>query len=137
MDFFLNSPINLAFAAIAIGSGLALLWLGLAGRNLSRVSATQASVLISARAQIVDVREVEAFAAGHVKNSKSLPFSQIANQLPLLKLKKDKPVIIVCERGSVAARAAAVFAKNEFADVHVLEGGLKGWRDAQLPIVKD
>lgn len=136
MDFFLQSPMNLFFAALAVCSGVMLLWQGLAGRNISRLSPTQASVLISAHAQIIDVREVEAFAGGHIKNSKSLPFSQIVNQLPLLKFKKNKPVIIVCERGSVAARAITIFNKNEYMDIHVLEGGLKGWRDAQLPVVK-
>lgn len=137
MDFFLQSPTNLFFAILAIGSGLALLWQSLAGQNVSRVSPTQASILINARAQIIDVREVEAFASGHIKNSKSLPFSQITQQLSLLKLKKDKPVIIVCESGSVAARAASVLSKNEFTQVHVLEQGLKGWHNAQLPVVKD
>jgi rhodanese-related sulfurtransferase len=136
VDFFLQ-PLNLMFTALAIGSGLLLILPLFTARGVSRLSTTQASALINARAQVVDVREVEAFASGHIKNSKSLPFAQITQQLPLIKLKKDKPVLIVCDRGSVATRAASMFAKNEFTDVHILEGGLKGWRDAQLPLVKD
>ncbi|MGL4768594.1 MAG: rhodanese-like domain-containing protein [Formosimonas sp.] len=127
---------NMVFAILAIGSAAALLWQSLAGRGVSRISPTQASVLIAARAQIIDVRPVEAFAAGHIKNAKSLPLSLIEQQLPLLKLKKDKPVILVCERGVSAARAVAVLAKNEFTEVHVLDGGLNAWRDAQMPLVK-
>ena len=137
VDFFVQNPLNIMFAALAVGSAALLLWQSLASRNVSSVSVTQASMLISARAQIIDVREVEAYVSGHIKNAKSLPFSQIASQLPLLKLKKDKPVLLVCERGSVGTKAVAIFKKNEFTDVHVLDLGLKAWREAQLPLVKD
>ena len=77
MDFFVQNPLNIMFAALAVGSAALLLWQSLANRNVSSVSVTQASMLISARAQIIDVREVEAYVSGHIKNAKSLPFSQI------------------------------------------------------------
>ena len=137
MDFLLKNPLNMLFAVLAAGSALALLWQSFAARGVSRVSNTQASILMSARGQVVDVRDVEAFASGHIKNSKSLPLSQLEQQITLAKLKKDRPVVLVCERGGKASKAASVFVKNGFADVHVLEGGLVGWRAEQLPVVKD
>jgi rhodanese-related sulfurtransferase len=110
--------------------------MSLSNRGVSRLSTSAASLLINAKAQVVDVRDVALFAAGHIAGSKSLPFAMINEQLPLLKLKKDKPVLLICERGVTAAKAAAVFTKNDFTQVHVLEQGLTAWRDAQLPLIK-
>ena len=135
MDFFLQ-PMNLALAAIAAISGGALLWPALTGSRASRINVTEATMLINKRAQIIDVRPVEAYAAGHIQNAKSLPLSNLTEQLPLLKLKKDKPVLVVCERGVSAVKAAVLLTQAEYTDVHVIEGGLNAWRNAQLPIVK-
>ncbi|MFZ1891132.1 MAG: rhodanese-like domain-containing protein [Formosimonas sp.] len=135
MDFF-SQPTNLALIATAVGSGLMLLYTGINGRNISQLSPAQATQLINKRAQILDLRSVEQFAAGHVLNAKSLPFAGLKEQLGLLKLKKDKPVLLICERGAIASKAVAALTAAEFTDVHVLEGGLKAWREAQLPLVK-
>lgn len=135
MDFFLQ-PMNLALAAISAISGGALLWPALTGSRASRISITEATMLINKRAQVIDVRSAEAYAAGHIQNAKSVPLSHFDEQLPLLKLKKDKPVIVICDRGVTAVKAAVLLTKAEYADVHVIEGGLNAWKDAQLPIVK-
>jgi rhodanese-related sulfurtransferase len=135
VDFFLHG-INLALVITAACAALGLLWMSLSNRGVSRLSTSAASLLINAKAQVVDVRDVALFAAGHIAGSKSLPFAMINEQLPLLKLKKDKPVLLICERGVTAAKAAAIFTKNDFTQVHVLEQGLTAWRDAQLPLIK-
>ena len=97
---------------------------------------TQATQLINAKAQVIDVREVEEYASGHIQNAKSLPYSKLPEQISLLKLKKDKPVLLVCESDKRAAAAVRKFAAAEFTAIHVFEGGLKAWREAQLPLVK-
>ena len=135
MDFFLQ-PMNLALAAITAISGGALLWPALTGSRASRINVTEATMLINKRAQIIDVRSAEAYAAGQIQNANSLPLSNLNEQLPLLKLKKDKPVLVVCDRGVTAVKAAVLLSKAEYIDVHVIEGGLNAWKDAQLPIVK-
>lgn len=135
MDFFLE-PLNFALVVVALVSGGLLLLPIITGRGVSRVSVTQATQLINAKAQIIDVREVEQYAAGHIQNAKSLPYQQLSEQIGLLKLKKDKPVLLVCESDKRAAAAVKAFAAAEFGEIHVLEGGLKAWREAQLPLVK-
>ena len=62
MDFF-SQPTNLALIATAVGSGLMLLYTGINGRNISQLSPAQATQLINKRAQILDLRSVEQFAA--------------------------------------------------------------------------
>jgi rhodanese-related sulfurtransferase len=135
VDFFLQ-PLNFALVVVTGISGLLLLLPVITGRGISRLSVTQATQLINSKAQVVDVREVEQYAAGHIQNAKSLPYSTLSEQIGLLKLKKDKPVLLVCESDKRAAGAVKKFIAAEFSDVHVLEGGLKAWREAQLPLVK-
>lgn len=135
MDFFLQ-PMNLVLAVIAVVSGAMILWPMIAGANVPRVSPTQATQLINAKAQVIDVRPVEAYASGHINNAKSLPMANLQEQLGLTKLKKDKPVVVVCERGVTAAKAVGAIKQAGFENVYVLDGGLKAWRDEQLPLVK-
>ena len=44
--------------------------------------------------------------------------------------------MIVCESGMRARRAAALLAKEGYTDVSVLDGGIRSWQEAQLPIAK-
>lgn len=136
MNFFLE-PTNFALLAIAIISGLMLLQPLVMKGNAKQVSATEATQMINhQKAQIIDVRTEQEFAQGHIRQSKSLPLQSLPSLLTNAKLKQDKPVLIVCASGMRARRAAAVLTKEGFTDVAILDGGLKTWLDAQLPLVK-
>ena len=136
MNFFLE-PTNFALLAIAIISGLMLLQPLVMKGNTKHVSATEATQMINhQKAQIIDVRTEQEFAQGHIRQSKSLPLQSLPSLLTNAKLKQDKPVLIVCASGMRARRAAAVLTKEGFTDIAILDGGLKTWLDAQLPLVK-
>lgn len=133
---FLLQPTNLALLAIAVVSGLMLLQPLLFKGSAKHVNASEATQMINKKAQIIDVRTAEEFARGHVRQAKLIPLSNFAEQLPLAKLKQDKPVLIICESGMRARRAAAVLAQQGYTDVAVLDGGMRTWQEAQLPLVK-
>ena len=135
VNFFLQ-PTNLALLAIAVVSGLLLLQPLLFKSNAKHVNTSEATQLINKKAQIIDVRTSEEFARGHIRQSKLSPLSNLNEQLPLAKLKQDKPVLIVCESGMRARRAASLLAKQGYTDVAVLDGGIRSWQEAQLPIAK-
>ena len=135
VNFFLQ-PTNLALLGIALVSGLLLLQPVLFKGKAKRVNASQATQLINKKAQVIDVRTPEEFARGHIRQSKLIPLSNFGEQLPLAKLKQDKPVLIVCESGMRARRAAAMLDKQGYTDVAVLDGGVRSWQEAQLPLVK-
>jgi rhodanese-related sulfurtransferase len=44
--------------------------------------------------------------------------------------------VVVCASGSRAGRAAAALRRAGRADVFCLDGGLSGWQQAGLPVVK-
>lgn len=92
-----------------------------------------AALLDQKRAILVDVREADEFAAGHVAGAHSMPLSRFrASDLPL---DGDKQLILMCAAGRRSAMALekTAAARPEI-DTH-LAGGLAAWRAAGLPVV--
>jgi rhodanese-related sulfurtransferase len=88
------------------------------------------------KAVVIDVCEPAEFAQGHVVGSKNIPLAQLEAQLPQVVKNKNLPVIMVCQVGGRASRAAAQAQKLGFERAQALSGGLKSWREANLPVEK-
>jgi rhodanese-related sulfurtransferase len=133
VQFFID---NILLIGIAFVSGAALLWPLLrsraAGPSLSTLEATR--LINGKNAQIVDVRSAEDYAKGSLPNAKNVPLAALKERAG--ELKKDKPVLVVCNTGSTAGPAAAQLRSAGFAEVFVLAGGLAAWREAGLPVKK-
>lgn len=75
----------------------------------------------------IDVRDPDAFAAGHLEGAKNLDqqglFDFIENA------DKDATVIVYCYRGRSSLMAAAMLIQNGFNDVYNLEGGYTAWSE--------
>lgn len=92
-----------------------------------------AALLAQKRAILVDVREVDEFASGHVAGALSMPLSRF--QPGALPADGDKPVILMCAAGRRSAMALEkTTAVRPDVDTH-LAGGLTAWRAAGLPVV--
>jgi rhodanese-related sulfurtransferase len=101
-----------------------------AGPSLTTLQATQ---LINAKhAQVVDVRSAEEFGKGSLPNARNIPTAAMRQRAG--ELKKERPVILVCNSGRSAVPAAAQLRAAGFAEVYVLAGGLMAWREAGLPV---
>ena len=124
--------------SIALASGGMLIWPMVAsGMNAGALSATGAVSLINReKAVVIDVSETEEFAAGHVGGAKNVPFSELELKLPLTAKNKTLPLILVCATGARANRAVAVAKKLGYEQAQALGGGLKAWREANLPVEK-
>ncbi|MBI5447991.1 MAG: rhodanese-like domain-containing protein [Gammaproteobacteria bacterium] len=88
------------------------------------------------RAVVVDVREAHVFAEGHIVGSINLPFKQMATELTSLEKYKEKPLILICQAGIQALKAAKLLRRHGFKQVVALKGGLGAWRVASLPLKK-
>lgn len=82
-------------------------------------------------AVVVDVREPEEYAAGHVPGARPVPLAGVpalAGQLPT-----DKPVYLVCQSGGRSAQAAA-FLAHQGVDAVNVDGGTGDWAAAGYPV---
>ena len=101
------------------------------------LSASGAVQLINReKAVVIDVSEAEEFAASHVGGAKNIPFSQLEEKLPAMVKNKALPLILVCATGARANRAVAVAKKLGYEQAQCLSGGLKSWKEANLPLEK-
>lgn len=123
---------------IALASGGMLVWplisSGMAAGSLSASGAVQ--LINRDRAVVVDVSEVEEFATGHVVGAKNIPLGQLEEKLPSAVKNKDLPLILVCPSGARANRALAMAKKLGYQQAQCLAGGLKSWKEANLPLEK-
>jgi rhodanese-related sulfurtransferase len=79
---------------------------------------------------LVDVREPDEFAAGHIPGAVNLPMSRFDAAL----LPKEKPVALVCQTGRRSGIALAQARAAGRADVRHYAPGTKGWRDGGAPL---
>ena len=83
---------------------------------------------------ILDVREREAYVAGHVHGARLLPRGQLE-----LRVNEELPdptqrVLAVCEFGRISTLAAATLHEMGFRRAIALDGGMKAWREAGYPL---
>ena len=131
---------NILLIGLALGSGLMLIWPMLkrgASGGVAQASPSEAVLLINrANALVLDVRDDQDFASGHIADAKHIPAAQLEMRINELRRYKDRPLIVNCQGGVRSAKACDVLRKHEFSKVHNLQGGLNAWIQAKLPVVK-
>jgi len=128
---------NWYLVVVALVSGGMLLWPALvAGGQGAAVSTAEAVQLINReKGVLVDVSEPEEYAKGHAVGARNIPFGQIEGHKSLPS-NKALPLVIVCPTGARAGRAAGMLRKLGYEKAQALAGGLKAWREANLPVEK-
>ncbi|AOB30474.1 sulfurtransferase [Bordetella sp. H567] len=79
---------------------------------------------------LLDVREHGQYGEGHPFLAVSLPYSRLEAEAPRLLPRKGARLVAFDAGDGVAPRAAAALRALGYTDVHVLQGGAPGWRDA-------
>ncbi len=134
MNFIID---NWYLILLALASGAMLVFplvKGGAGGTLSAANAVQ--LINREKAVVIDVGDPEEFAAGHVKAARNVPLNELQDRLPGIVKNKALPVILVCSKGPRALRAEGIAKKLGYPRAQALAGGLKAWREANLPVEK-
>lgn len=122
--------------AALVSGGMLLYPMMVAGSQGAAVSPAAAVQLVNReKGVLIDVSEPEEFAKGHAVGARNIPFGQIEGhkQLPS---NKALPLVLVCPTGARASRAAGMLRKLGYEKAQALAGGLKAWREANLPVEK-
>jgi rhodanese-related sulfurtransferase len=128
---------NWVLILAAATSGVLLLLPSLrGGGGAGAVGTSEAVRLINReRAVLIDVSEPEEFAQGHAAGARNVPLNSLqgAKELPS---NKQLPLVLMCSTGARASRAAGELRKLGHERAIALAGGLKAWREANLPLEK-
>ena len=134
MDFLLANWMLILVALVSGSMLLAPLVRGGGGGGISPAAAVQ--LINREKAVVIDVCDSAEYQAGHVGGAKSIPLADLETKLPTVVKNKATPVVLVCASGARSARAVAVARKLGYDNAQSLAGGLKSWRDANLPVEK-
>jgi rhodanese-related sulfurtransferase len=128
---------NWMLISVALASGFMLFLPVMQGAATAGLSPQQAVQMINReKAQVIDVCSAEEFAAGHLIGARHVPLDQLEQQIAGVAKNKSQPLILVCASGLRSKRAVAVAKKLGYEQAHSLTGGLKAWKEANLPVEK-
>ena len=82
-------------------------------------------------AYVIDVRELDEYASGHVPGATPVPMSRLAARLT--ELDKTRPVYVVCASGNRSAAMTDLLAANGY-DAYSVAGGTSAWARAGRPL---
>jgi rhodanese-related sulfurtransferase len=82
--------------------------------------------------QVIDVREPEEWAMGHIRGSTLIPMDDVPIRAG--ELDPTAPVITVCRSGRRSLIVADALLAAGFSDVKSLAGGLLAWSEADQPL---
>lgn len=133
VEFALRHPLLVGATVMAI---LALIVNELRLRSQAGVSvaAPEAVRLINQGATVVDVRDSARFDSGHIVDAINVPAAELPASAES-RLKKKRPVLLVCDTGSSSARLVAALRRAGFESAWSLDGGLASWQRENLPVV--
>jgi rhodanese-related sulfurtransferase len=81
----------------------------------------------------VDVREDDEYRAGHARGAVHIGKGVIERDIETKIPAKDDEIIVYCGGGFRSALAAEVLARMGYTNVLSMDGGMRGWREANLP----
>lgn len=73
---------------------------------------------------VIDVRDEEAYKAGHLANAINIPFDQFEGKISELEGYKDQNIILICNSGNKSGQAAQMLVDNGFTKVYNATDGM-------------
>ena len=87
--------------------------------------------------QLLDVRRDEEWRAGHISGALNVPVTQLGSRIASLRLDGTRPIVALCRTGGRSKMAVRLLHRHGFANACELQGGMKAWQGAGLPVEVD
>ena len=83
---------------------------------------------------LLDVRERDAYQAGHIPGALHVPRGQIELRIDDVLPDPTRRIVVYCELGKISTLAAATLQSMGFGRAVALDGGIRMWREAGYPV---
>lgn len=100
----------------------------------SNINIAQAAALRDAGAFMLDVREPFEWQEYHMPGAVLIPLGQLPRRLN--EVPKDRPIVVVCRSGNRSEVGRDILLQAGFTAVTSMDGGMRAWRNAGLPVTQ-
>lgn len=97
----------------------------------AEVSAADALALRKSGAFMLDVRQPDEWAAGHIPDATLIPLGQLASRIA--EVPKDRQVVVVCRSGNRSAQGRDILLDAGYPSVTSMAGGMNDWAAKSYP----
>ncbi len=112
------------------------LWERLFGPPVPRQQVEEvATALREGHVVVVDVRDARAFRQGHIPGARHASPRDVLQAVR--DLAPDTPIVVVCRSGNQSVGAARRLLRAGFTRVSSMDGGMRAWVQAGLPVERD
>ncbi len=84
---------------------------------------------------LLDVRTIEEYKEGHLRDATLIPLHALSSNLGMLKQDKNKKIIVYCATGNRSVAASRILEKNGFTPLNV-KGGILELHGAGIAVIK-
>lgn len=102
------------------------------GDEIPHVSIDEIASALADGVTLLDVREDDEWAAGHIEGAQHIPLGDVPARMS--ELDPDVPLWLICHSGGRSQRAAVYLNRNGF-DVSNVADGMLAWVQAGRPVV--
>ncbi len=92
---------------------------------IGEISVSELAPLLVNGAVLIDVREADEYAAGHVPTAISIPLSTVQDRVD--EFRHDGTVYVICQVGGRSMRACQYLADFDIENLVNIAGGTSGW----------
>lgn len=85
---------------------------------------------------VLDLRTPEEFRAGHIAGATNVDYLAPGFEQRLNTLPKTQPYLVHCAAGGRSTKCLPLLREQHFRSIYHLDGGLKAWEKAGLPVEK-
>ena len=85
---------------------------------------------------LLDVRTLEEYQSGHIKDAINVPHDQLIQNINLLDQYRDQPIVVFCRSGRRAQLVINALIENKFDQIVDLEGDILAWKTSGFPVVQ-
>ncbi len=135
-DFISNHPF-LSFGFIGVAIALVVNEVTRLTRGYTALTPAGLTQLVNREnALLFDVSSIQEYEKGHIPGARHVALSQFDPESKELAKVRELPVAVVCRTGQTSGAAAKRLVKAGFSKVYALDGGVRAWTEAQLPLAK-
>lgn len=110
-----------------------------ARKNVTEVSIQQVKEMMDNGTVplVIDVREESEFGKDHLPGAKHIGRGVLERDIETIIPDKNTPMVLYCGGGYRSALAAESIQKMGYTGVLSMDGGYRGWSEANYPLVKE